>query len=902
MPDAAPRLVPPIKLHPPACPRDLVVRHRLLDRLDEATRGRCTLIAAGPGYGKSVLLASWVAQQNTFTRVSWLTLESADAGPERFVAHLVAALQEPFRSSSAPPTALMDLRPPPMPSDLGFFEDAFLLALDQVEEPLVLVIDDAHHVSSSPTAIAGLDMLLRWAPPNLRMIISGRFDPPVSLQRLRLAGQLTTLRQRELACTLEESQAVLRSSGLQLGSAETRAVHEFTQGWAAALRLAALSLLDLGTAPAFLERFLGRDVALADYLTSEVLQGLPAALHDFVLRATVDRMVCGRLVEEVSGVSDGDAMLRECERRNLFLTRVSHDGQDWYAWHQMFADQMQRRLEAEDHDAASAAHIVAARWWSTIDVGRATRHALAGGDVSLAVEVVADSWLPVALAGESENLLDLVSLLPAESEYEADLRLAACYAHLLQAEQRAATGDLLKAMAARSRLPEAVRWRFDARAAWLRMLLTDQHTLLAEVLRDARAVLDAAPTEAIFDDTDPTYALAVLAVGMGEGRVQDDIPAAIGLLRGAVEVGRRNGLDVLALMARAELCTPLVHEGDLAAIEREAKSLVDEADRRGWQSFGPVAQPLGYLGWLGFWRGDLAEARRHLERALKICPPSDWQMGVTTYFHARVALAHGELETAESDLAKAWLLAEAGCMPPTGESLLVGLQAEVAAAQGDIAGALGFLDSAPGPEHRMTVATHAALTRRGGDALAALSLADRLVDPYPNVGVLREMLRALAFQDLSQVEESHVAFESALALAEPASLMGPFLRESDAVGSLLDAHIRRGTAHPNFATLLAQKLSGSVDQRVTGRHERLTDREQNVLHYLRTSMPNAEIAAQMFVSINTVKTHAASIYRKLGVSGRREAVHRADEIGLFGFNTTEQPPQRTASGGSTRGA
>lgn len=882
-----------LKVRPPACPRDLVVRNRLLERLDEGTKGRCTLVAAGPGYGKSVLMASYLAHQDRFSRVAWLTLDPVDADPQRLVAHLVAALQEPFRSSpEAAAEPLLQLRRPPSSASRTFLDDALLPALESVRESILLVVDDVHNVGSSPGAVGILDVLLRWAPPPLRLVMAGRADPPLGLQRLRLAGQLTTLRQKDLACTREETEAVLRASGLRLAPAEVRALHELTQGWPAALRLSVLSILEHGAVPQLLERFLAHDLALADYLTSEVLQGLPDTLRDFVVRATIDPIVCGSLVDAVCGsTGTAAATLAECERRNLFLTRVRDDQEEWYAWHHMFAGQMQRRLELDDPAGARECHLTAARWWCENDPARAAQHAVAGRDPGLTARIVAEAWVDLALAGESRTLLDLLDMLPEQPEHPAELRLASCYAHMLEAETARATADLQAAVAARSQVPAATRWRFDALAAWLRFLLVERHTALREAVDEAGRVLEEAPDDAAAT-AGPAYALALLAVGMGEARLQENLPSAITRLRAAAETGRRSGLEVLELVARAELCIPLIAEGRLTDIERAAHDIVAEARRRGWEDFGPVSVPLGYLGWLAYWRGDVAEARRTLARASEICPTADWSSrGLLAYFHARACLAAGDVEVAVRDLAEARALTDAGCVPPYTDSMLAGLEAEVLTATGDLAAAFAAVDGGDGPEYRMTAATRADLLRRRGRAEESLSVLDGLVDqPFPHIRVLEGVLRALALHDLAQGDASHAALERALAAAQPAALMGPFLARADDLALLLDAHVRRGTSHEGFTVLLAERMAQPVAQAATGRHARLTQRELSILRYLRTSMPNAEIAAELYVSVNTVKTHAAAIYRKLGVSSRRHAVHRAEALGLFGSSPLHGPP------------
>jgi LuxR family transcriptional regulator, maltose regulon positive regulatory protein len=872
-----------LKIRPPAPPRDYVVRERLFQRLDEATTHRCTLVAAGPGYGKSLLLASWAIRQHRFERVAWLTLDTFDTDPQRLCSALLHALQEPFRFEKKAAEPLLGLRPLPAPPYLSFVNDALIPALENLGEPVLLVVDDVHHVATSPADLAILNTLLRWAPLNLHVVLAGRSDPPLALQRLRLAGQLSTLRQQELACTPQETADLLRAAGLEISAADSTALHDLAQGWPAALRLSALSLAEYGTVPAFLERFATRDVALADYLTSEVLNGLPDSLHDFVLRATVDDVVCGSLVDEVTGASGSASLLAECVHRNLFLTRVPGRQEEWYAWHHMFAGQMRRRFALADADGARQGHLAAAGWWRKRDPVLAVRHALEAEQRALGAEIVAASWLDLALRGESATLLELLGLLSEETDRSADLRLAACYAHLLEADLPLAAKELQPALTAADHLTGTARWRFDSLAAWLRLLLVDRFTALREAVGEAQRVVDSVPPEAAHPPS-PAYALALLALGMGHARLQADPAAAIRLLRDAADAGRAAGLDVLEFVARAELCIPLMAEGDPRQIEQESTQIVEEARRRGWEDFSPVSAPLGVLAWLTYWKGDIETARRELEQVRDISPRADWSLrGLAAYFHGRASLVVGDVDAAESDLAEARELADAGCLPPHAESLIAGLTAEILAVTAGVPAALAALPEPGEAEYRMTAFTRADLLRRSGLARESVAVLDAMPQqkPYPHTPVVDGVLRALALDDLGQEDAAHDSLERALAAAEPARLLQPFLANADAMRPLIEAHVKRGTVHEAFAMLVAERLAAPVVQPSGGRHSTLTQRELSILRYLRTSMPNAEIAAELFVSVNTVKTHTASIYRKLGVSGRREAIRKAEGLGLF---------------------
>lgn len=872
-----------LKIQAPASRRGHVVRERLLARLDEATSRRCTLVVAGPGYGKSLEVSAWALRQERFSRVAWLSLDALDVDPQRLCSGLLLSLRTALTHCGTDARQLLSLRPVPVPPYLTFVSDALVPALEQVDEPILLVIDDVQYLASSPSATAILDTLLRWAPPQLHLVLIGRADPPVSLQRLRLSDDLSVLRQKDLACTPDESAALLRSAGVELATADSQKLHELTQGWPAALQLAALSLVELGTVPALFERFLERDVALADYLTSEVLAGLPDQLSEFVLRATVDDLVCGSLLDEVLGSGGSSAMLADCEHRNLFLTPVSDEGEQWYGWHHMFAGQMRRRLALTDPTAAREGHLRAAGWWRDRDPALAARHAIGAGRPELAAQIVEGSWLDLALKGESSTLHELIAMLPKATRRSAGLHLANSYAHLLESRPAAAAEELQSALIRAAELPEPERWRFDALAAWLRLLLVDRYTELSEVVAEAQRVVDGVAAEPARQST-PEHALALLALGMGHARLQVDAATAIRQLRAAARVGRNAGLDILEFAARAETCMPLLATDSVAKVEREATELVEEAHRRGWDSFSPVSVPTGVLAWLAYWRGDVEAAERGLERVRQIAPRGDWSLlGLGAYFHGRNSLYLGDHAAADTHLAEALELAESGCLPTHSKSLIAGLRAEILAARGDLPGALASLPDDGQPEYRMTTFTRVDLLRRLGRPSESFDVLDAMPqqEPYPHIEVMKRVLRALALADLGDREAAHLELESALASAEPDRLLQPFLYDAQSLRPLIEAHIRHGTVHEAFATLVAARVAAPVTQASGGRHAQLTERELDILRYLRTSMPNAEIAAALFVSVNTVKTHAASIYRKLGVTGRRQAVHRAEELGLY---------------------
>lgn len=876
-----------VRLRPPRVPNDVVPRRRLFDQLTRATSSqRVALLAGGAGFGKSVLLSSWLSEQRVFGRVAWLTLDRVDADGARLNADLLTALQEPFRADRpAAAASLLRLLPPPLLVESHRFVDALLTALAGVDEPLLLVLDDVQEAADSTTALSVIDRLLRWGPPTLHVVLASRADPPLAVQRLRLAGEMAVLRHRDLAFTPDEAALLFERSGVTLQPEEAAALHEATEGWPAGVRMAALSLRRADDVPTFVRTFAARDRALSDYLTGEVLEALPERLREFVLSATVDGDVCAQLVDSVTGGNDAEALLAECERQNLFIT-LSRDDNDhrWYHWHPVFATHMHRRREYEDPAGALEAELRAARWWLDRDPARAARHALAGRDVGWAESIVADSWLDLTLEGQSQTVLELVASLPADSDFAAEYHLARSLGRLRPEDPEAPMLELKRAMAELHRLPAAYHQRFEVRATVLRLFIVSDRPSLEEAVRDGRAIMTELKRSEWVPDP-ATAALVALGLGMGEARLQEDVPAAVRLLTAARDTARARGLTPIELVARAELCVPMIIEGDLLSIEAEARAVLDEAAGLGWSDLGALCVASSFLAWLAYWRDDLDGARRLTGQVTAAIPSADWAMRILVhFFQGLTCVAQGDVEAARSDLAEARELEATGNLPPFGPSMVNALEAECLRAEGLPDAALGVA-TAPtsGPIYRMARCTRADLLIRAEAPQRALDELDELaeIQYFPHIAAVSGVLRCLALADLGQLEQAHEALESALVGAAPAVLLRPFLAQRDRLLPILSAHVDVGTTQPELLAHLIERMAQPVVQRARGWDEQLTPKELSILRYLRTPMSNAEIAAEQYVSVNTVKTHTAKIYRKLGVANRREAVRKAVELGLF---------------------
>lgn len=878
----APRRAPR-RLSPPPLPEDFVRRPALQERLDASIdAGRVVLLAAGAGYGKSLLVSSWLEHRPE--RYAWVGLDALDGDGRQFASDVLSALRGAATGASA--VALERLRPPPGFLDPQRFADSLLYALsgsDEPEERVLLVIDDVQHVADSTDATALLEFILRWAPRTLLVTLISRSDPP-AVRRLAVEGRLEVLRQRDLAFTIEETGELLARCGLDVDPGPVGLLHAEVAGWPAGVRMAALSLRGSPDVAAAVAALTTHDQALSDYLVGEVLDTLSPELRSFVLRATVDDEVCASLLDHVLGGTTSAALLDACERQNVFLTASRDDhSRRWYRWHQVFANHMRHRLAYEDQSAAKAGERAAAQWWRAVDPMRAAHHLLAGGDSDGASELFAEQWLEVSLRGSAGAALSVADELPPTSGYGAEAELARTLSHVQSGRADQAVAALRRARTAAAALPGPARPRFEARAAVLHLfLLTDRSDLVTAV--EAARALQATDVPRL--DTDPaTAAFVCLGLGMGEARLQADIPAAVRQLEQARRWSRFADLPVIDLMARAELCVPLIATGRLTDVEEHASAVLAEAAARGWQDL-PLGMAKGFLGWLAYWRDKLPDARALLEEAYAETLETDWAgRGLITYFHALACLGETDLAAAREDHARARVLTLDGCMPPYWPGLMAEIASGIIALEGRLDEAVEVFSALPdGPRNRLSTCARADLLRRTGDVQQCLELLDDVPGRthYPNVEATVGIIRALALEASGMADDAHRALEEALAAADTAGLVRPFAAHRAELPRLLADHQRRGTAHPELVARLLDDVHRELTQ--PPGPGRLTPREVGVLVYLPSPMSVAEIAAAHHVSVNTVKSQLASIYRKLDVDGRRAAVHRADELGLLAGN------------------
>jgi LuxR family transcriptional regulator, maltose regulon positive regulatory protein len=870
---------PAAKLLPPAPPAGLVDRPRLHELIERGTTGLVTVVSAHAGTGKTVLLTAWAARVHP-RRVAWLGLDRDDNWSPRFWLGVERAL-----------VGAGALNGPLATDGEGRLGALIADRLDGRAEPVVLVLDDYHEIES-PIVQRELQTLIDRAPSGLRLVLSTRADPRLRLHRLRLTDDLTEIRATELAFTVDECGKALEPFAADLADTDVEALRARTEGWAAGIRLAALSLASEPDRAGFLRRFAGDDRAVADYLLNEILDRQPDRLREFLLRTSVPDTICADLADALTGRRDGARVLAELADANFLVS--GHLGVELgYRYHGLLLEFLRAQLRrTRPHDLGLLQRL-SARWhWTAHEPIPAFRDALAGGDWDLADEIAAEAWHVVGFGDTGAAHAALLQLPREATEGRPGLSLLSAFASLTggdrqEAERRLASAD--ESLDGAEGLGDE------------RVLRLQAHAALAQVdgdyglLETIAAELADAPAGSGFDATNRTaaqHAVALAHLGAATA-ARGDLNEADALLGAALDLSRRTGLRTMAASVLGELALLEAGRGRLRRAAELAADAVEDAELGGLSVGSPVVAAELALGWSQLLWDDLEAAERHLARAAAAADLAGDRRGRLAAA-ALWSLARGARGPREAGAALAVLRGRStdldGWQPPLALApILETAEARLLAARGDLEASRVALDrrAARIGETAAISLLRARLALAEGESGAALAILERRPEDTPTALGLRieaSVLTAVALHALHDEDAAGEALECALELAGPNSYRRPFLDCGSAVQVLLEQRIRWGTSHRSFAgELLAafRKRAPSVAVTRAELLEPLSGREQSVLRYLPTMMSNAEIAGELFVTPNTVKTHLKSIYRKLAVSRRRDAVERARALELL---------------------
>ena len=846
-----------------------------------------TIISAPAGSGKTSLLRAWMDRPDRQHRLAVLQVQRDQQDAQQFWLALLHAIRQASATAgrAEPSAATPDFNAQAM-------ADRVLSELADDRGDLVLIIDDLHELTSAD-ALAQLTRLLTSLPPNSRAVLAMRHDLRLRLHRLRLAGELAEIRGADLRFSERETRELLDASGIALSEAGAALLHQRTEGWAAGLRLAAISLAGHPDPERFVAEFSGSDRTVAEYLIAEMLERQPEEVQHLLLCTSLLDRVNGELADALTGSSGSERILLELEDANAFV--VSLDGErTWFRFHHLFGDLLRLELRRALPGEVPALHRRAAAWFIKHgEIADAIRHVQAAGDWPGAARLLADHTFSLTLDGQAQTIEALLLAFPAGAcRDDPELALVRANGDLVQGRLDEAAAHLAVAEAHVETTPPDRQRRLRVAIASLKLWLARRRGDLADVVGQASFL-----TSPVSGQSDEDIALgsdlravALMNLGIVEAWSLGLPDAERHLQEGAVlarEIGRPY-LEV-ACLAQLGFASKI---RSFATTERRCREAIALADRHGWAA-EPIAAPaLVTLAGTMVWTGEFDECERWLqraERALQADIGPDIRLlmhqttGILLACRGRLHQALEEFGAAErlqsrlegshalAGQVTGWMLATQARLGMPGEA-----RAWIATLDAERAGS-GEIRNA-----------RAVISLAEGDPAAALDAVREVLDGtvsaigYVTV-VEAHLLAGLAHRELGDQRAANQAAERALGLAEADRLVMPFAMTGSA--GLLETLPRHETAHAALCTDILDILHGS-DPVTKARSapspaEELSPSELRVLRYLPTNLSRPEIAGELSISLNTVNTHIRSIYAKLQARDRASAVRRARELRLL---------------------
>jgi LuxR family maltose regulon positive regulatory protein len=842
-----------------------------------------TVVSAPPGSGKTVLLRSWISQAGAAGSAAWVTVRRGERDPQQFWLSVLGSLRQTASGLVLvqPLTAAPDL-------DGWAIAERLLTDLAPLQDRIYLVIDDVQELGPAE-AQRQLELLVMRAPEALRFVLATRHDVRLGLHRLRLEGELAEIREPDLRFTVAEAEELLDAAGVKLP--DPALLVERTEGWAAGLRLAALSLAGHPDPGRFAEEFSGTERTVAEYLLAEVLDRQPEPVRRLLLRTSVVERVNGELADLLTGDSGGERVLQDLEQANAFV--VSLDARrSWFRYHHLFADLLQLELRRTEPEEVTALHRVASGWFAGHGYPvEAVRHAQAARDWGLAARLLAESWYSLQLDGKAATTHQLLAWFPAGTRTaNAELAALAAAEELAYGALEAAERYLSLAERGMASVPDARRGQARLLLGITRLVLARQRWNLQAVAEEAQQLqaMAEAPDAAQPRLGEELRVLALISLGTTEFWAAGEDPERH--LEMGVALARRIGRPFLEFTGLAYQAAAGIYQSFTRAAERGRRA-IELAERHGWTDEPAAGLVYVILGAVLAWQMRPGEAESWVQRAERVLRAETEPAAVLGMHRARgvLELARGR----DADALAAFQAAERlGGRLTAPHMLLTPARAmllhtlvrlgEVERAEQTLAG-LGEHDR----DHGETRIAAAVLRLAQDDPRAAMAALAPVLDGsapvvWPAWLTQAFLLEAIARDALGDEDAADRALERALDLAEPdGALLWFFLHP---VPGLLQRHARHRTAHPALIADILSLLAGNRPAPPAGSPpplEPLSDSEIRVLRYLPTHLSAPQIASELYVSHNTVRTHMRHLYAKLGAHRRLEAVERARALGLL---------------------
>jgi LuxR family transcriptional regulator, maltose regulon positive regulatory protein len=869
-----------------AAPR-LIQRGELLASLDGATTAKVTLISAPAGSGKTSLLRAWADGAGQPYRLAVVQVRRDQQDSQQFWLAVLSAI----RQASGTTGEGEQLAATPDFNEAAISERV-LSELAAHHDRTFLVIDDLHELTSAE-AFMQLTRLLEKLPQHVHAILATRRDLPLRLHKLRLAGELAEIRAADLSFTERETRQFLEASGIELSEAGVARLHQRTEGWAAGLRLAAMSLASSPDPERFVAEFSGSSRTVAEYLLAEMLECQPPGVQQLLLRTALLDRVNGELADLLTGHPGSERILLDLEDANAFVVSLD-PARTWFRYHHLFADLLRLELRRRLPEELPVLHRLAAGWLSEHGlVADAIRHIQAAGDWSDAARLLADHSFGLTLDGQAQTIESLLRAFPPGAVTEGpDIPLARATIDIAQGRLDEAAAHLTVAETAITSTPPERKHRLEVAIAALKLSLARKRGQLAGVVEQVRFL--ASPITGQSDDDialdSDLRAVALMNLGIVEAWSLANQDSERHLQEGA-SLARKIGRPYLEVACLAELAFASKIE-PFATTRRRCREAIALAEQHGWGAEPVISPALVNLAGALIWTGEFDEGDYWLQRATRALetdtgPPMRLLLHIGTGMllsgrrRQREALAeYSAAEYLQAQLEGSHALAHQ----------LTGWRLATQARLGQLSEArasLAALDAESAGSAEVGNA-RAAICLAEGNPLAALAAVQDVVNGIaPAIGYVTvvegHLLAALAHHALGDHRAATAAAECALALAEADRLILPFVMTGSL--ELLEAMPRHETAHAALLADILDVMRGSSlapgTEPSPAEIDQLSPSELRVLRYLPTNLSRPEIARELSVSVNTVNTHIRSIYAKLRSQDRSSAVQRAREMRLI---------------------
>jgi LuxR family maltose regulon positive regulatory protein len=886
------------KLHQPQIRPEWVRRPRLEKRLKRGLDRKVTLVSAPAGFGKSSLVASSLSESDRLA--TWLSLDEGDNDPVRFWSYVIAAIQsveqdvgnEAKQIIASPQLRRTD------PVIISLLNDVSELSHD-----LVLVLDD-YHVVEAKQVHDGLSYLLDHQPANLHIVLVTRADPPISLARMRAHGRLVEIRATDLEFSAAEAALLFNDvMNLNLNPEQVEVLNERTEGWIVGLLLAAMSLKRHPSYETFIEQFTGSDQFILDYLTEEVLGGLPEEHRQFLSRTSILERFCGALCCAVTGNSASHQVLNEIRNSNLFVIPLDASGL-WFRYHHLFADVLRTLLGRDHADQIEELHLRAAAWFESEGyAGEAVDHALRSGDMAQAKAWILKHWLPTLHRGEVATVLGWLDALPEViTRDDPSVALATCWALFLSGQSLAVAphlgraNDAFERLVSEGTLSGVEESLVAAQLAMMRSVLARGRGEHAGSVAQAEEAVRLLPPEMREPAGTAWNMLGAARAGAG------DYDGAIEAHGRGIELAYAAGSLVGAYSCTYAWAMYMMVQGRLKEPEEACRSAIERAAREGHGD-------LPATGWLyiamtrvELERHCLDSAEAYLADGLRIARPGGFgeAQRAGRYLRAHLAVARNDLDAAvqifedterivsamddaylSGELAREWTMVylSAGELDAARQKLAMLEEQSAASQHANLLLACNWL-----------VPRLLCAEGRYDEALAGLEEAIHVSRATNSWGELIRLLalQAVALDATGRYEPARSVLSEAVELGAPEGYIRRWLDAGPEIAPRLRNLREQSDTPREWHSYLEMLLDASrttygdmVLQSAGGMLDLLTARELEVMHLICAGYSNPEIASELVLALNTVKKHTSNIYSKLGVRSRTQAVARAHELDLF---------------------